>query len=158
MNLLAVQTTGKVQQDAIGGFDPVPVAVVFLPRNRHDTRRRRSNVGGKRLDAHFRQLPVLRGHDVEVTRLNRLVVLSPCLAATTTETEAKILLGPSPADATHRTPPWRTRAAASTVASSRMPYPRSSMMTIGLRLRRISVRSFSKVTWVLKVLETTAPT
>src|SRR5690606_21068917 len=154
---------GSVEHDAVAGRDPVPVPVVVQPGQRHDAGRRRHGRSlGELIGMCLLELPPTPGDHVELTGARALVVLPFTSALARPEAESEVLLFPAPDDAArsrdHRALPLSTIAAASISAPSRTPGPRSSMTRSGLRLRRISSRSFLADGCVTKLRETSAPT
>src|SRR5262245_42107152 len=118
MDLFTVEAASKVEEDAVGAVDPVPVAIVVSPRGGYDTWGRRNNSNIEFLETLLRELPMSCGNNVEGTRLVRLIVLSHSLCATAPEAEAEVAFGPSPAHSIHQVPPLITSAVARTFASS----------------------------------------
>src|ERR1035437_8790375 len=116
----------------------VPVHIIVAPWISDDLRRCWNCDSFGQLIHLFRlKLSLSSRHDIELSNSRGLIILSRVLPSSGLEAKAKILFLPTPSDLSHRVPPFRTTAAASTVASSRIPYPKSSMRIIGFRLRRI---------------------
>ncbi len=80
-------------------LDPVPVQVIVAPRIGDDLRSRGNRRAfGQRIQLRLLKLALARRHDVKLSRLRSLIVLSRVLAFSALETEAEVLLLPAPSN------------------------------------------------------------
>src|ERR1039458_3482970 len=144
MDLVPVEATSVIDANAVFRLDPVEVPRVVTPRDRNDFRYRwHDRCRSQFLHLCLIELSLARRDNIKLTILCCLVAFRGVPTLATLEAETKVLFVPAPPDPAHDRPPLSTMAAASTVASSRIPEPRSSISMRGLLFSKRCVRNSS---------------